>query len=631
MDLMKTAPLQELADALHLEETLHEYEGRDALSVTSEILTSRFPDRGAFEALLRNLRDAYGANVTFELSADVLLLFALDDDPDGLYRAIPTHTTLTFFLKVDKRLLLQQRGYAAESCAFLLFLFPEALHRALDVPLMELESELLADFETAAKIIILVAEREIELRGPHLEIIGGNAQSSTVVSPPPADIVRAARDLLKWVHYELTVLTPMHLEITLANAKKGDAIAEVAFAQWMLCSLLYLANHSRFDPDQKQWIATFVAERNSVPVDVDAAALLPGTDAARAIGRRTRWVYEGDKQVADRLTIAQNVIAHVLEDAETSMRAPELVRQAEEIAKRIEGGWKAFIGQKLDKYFGQIKQLEDTVDATSRAYDEQVQALTKALIDSMLAAVGVVIGSFIAAMFKSPFQKYVFWFGTGVYLVYLVAFPIGVGLSVTWIRFRAARAAFATRRKAFEERLTPAGVDEIVGKTVERRGDRVRMVVRADDLPLHRRHQRAAVCDRERPGAHPSVERGFPHDAHSVRHAREGRDADPRLRNEFRQGQADLRNRRQFRRRKHHANADGLRHRSGRLLGSRGRAEGRARRDGDAGHDDAAENATVTLRLGNRREPRRHVACFSRNIVTAALLARPSATPITRS
>lgn len=469
MDLMKTAPLQELADALHLQTALHLYEGRDALIVTSEIPTSGFPDRGPFEVLQRNLRDAYGANVTLELSAGPLQLFALDDDPDGLYRAILTHTTLTFFLKVDKRPLLQVRGYAAESCAFLLFLFPEALHRALDVPLMELESGLLADFETATKIIILVPEWEIELRGPHLEIVGGRAQGSTVVSPLPADVVSAARDLLKWVHYELTVLTPMHLEITSASAKKGDTIAEVSYAQWMLCSLLYLANHSRFDLDRKQWKATFAAERNSVPVDLDAAALNGGEAAARAIGRRTRWVYEGDKQVADRLTIAQNVIAHVLEDSETSVRTRELVRQAEEIAKRVEGGWKAFIGQKLDKYFGQIKQLEDTVDSTSRAYDEQVQALTKALIDSMLAAVGVVIGSFIAAMFKSPFQKYVFWFGTGVYLVYLVAFPIGVGLSVTWIRFRAARAAFATRRKAFEGRLTPEGVDEIVGKTVERR------------------------------------------------------------------------------------------------------------------------------------------------------------------
>jgi hypothetical protein len=192
------------------------------------------------------------------------------------------------------------------------------------------------------------------------------------------------------------------------------------------------------DSSTSTWLATFAADKYVAQLSLGSAAAarvaLKATGSSvgdgETIGTLARWVY-GEDRVADRLTVLQVVVANALEGERRRGEGDGAPGQADDIAKRVEAAWKAFIEQKLDKFFGQLKQLEETIEATSRAYHEQVQALTKTLIDSMLAAVAVVVGSFIAAMFKTPFQPYVFWFGAGVYLAYLLVFPILVGLSAS--------------------------------------------------------------------------------------------------------------------------------------------------------------------------------------------------------
>jgi hypothetical protein len=108
-----------------------------------------------------------------------------------------------------------------------------------------------------------------------------------------------------------------------------------------------------------------------------------------------------------------------------------------------------------------VKALEETVAATAKDYNEQVGVLAASVIASMLAAVGVILGSFLAALFKSPFEAYAFRFGTIVYTIYLLVFPMGVGLTATWQRFRKSKETFEARRRSFAQRLREDPVREI--------------------------------------------------------------------------------------------------------------------------------------------------------------------------
>jgi hypothetical protein len=77
--------------------------------------------------------------------------------------------------------------------------------------------------------------------------------------------------------------------------------------------------------------------------------------------------------------------------------------------------WKAFIENKVDAYMSQVQALEDYVASTVQAFTGQVSALIKSLSDTMLAAVGALLGSFIAALFKDKFDPTIFVIGMLIY------------------------------------------------------------------------------------------------------------------------------------------------------------------------------------------------------------------------
>src|SRR6266545_7067865 len=84
----------------------------------------------------------------------------------------------------------------------------------------------------------------------------------------------------------------------------------------------------------------------------------------------------------------------------------------------------------------------------------------------MLAAIAVGVGSFISAIFKSPFQPYIFVFGVLIYTLYLLAFPMIVGLTSAWQRFKDARNGFRKHQLEFTKRLSEDEVIDIVGTRV---------------------------------------------------------------------------------------------------------------------------------------------------------------------
>ena len=189
-------------------------------------------------------------------------------------------------------------------------------------------------------------------------------------------------------------------------------------------------------------------------------------EAAQTIGRLVNWVYSEERAVDNRLIVTQIVIAGSLQDNRPSNNLKELIRKASELHERVCLRWDSFIEEKLEKYFLQIKELEQTVEATTKSYNEQIESLTKTLTDNMLAAVGVLVGTFIAAIFTSPFKPSILSVGAGIYLAYLIIFPMRVGLTSAQERFAQSRATFLNRQADFVRRLSQAEVNDIVRNTV---------------------------------------------------------------------------------------------------------------------------------------------------------------------
>ncbi|PXF55056.1 MAG: hypothetical protein C4B59_17600 [Candidatus Methanogaster sp.] len=92
--------------------------------------------------------------------------------------------------------------------------------------------------------------------------------------------------------------------------------------------------------------------------------------------------------------------------------------------------------------------------------------MIKSLSDAMLAAVAVLLGSFIAALFKDEFNPTIFTIGMVAYAVYVLIFPLFYNMRHQWERYQVLLDNFEERQLRFEDRLYQEKVSTIVGTQV---------------------------------------------------------------------------------------------------------------------------------------------------------------------
>jgi hypothetical protein len=137
-----------------------------------------------------------------------------------------------------------------------------------------------------------------------------------------------------------------------------------------------------------------------------------------------------------------------------------------DLLEGVEWQWKAFIEGKVGEFLGGVQQVETVVSDTVGAFADHTAALAKGLTESILAAVAVLIGSFIAAAFSTPFNATLFRVGVLAYAGYVLLFPGAVGLISSTTNLRRGRAEFDARVKRLNEALYPDKVTNIVGTRV---------------------------------------------------------------------------------------------------------------------------------------------------------------------
>jgi hypothetical protein len=520
-------PLKGLAAVLGIDRgVLEACEHVDALVRHDE----RFPNdkvRLLSLNILQPLVRTYGAALTFNLYLGQLLVLKVDDQLsdaklDHFRQMIGDTPILTLDLKLDKTALLALWGVEpCKNAHVQLFLFPAALTRALSAPLQQLEQDLLREADGSHKIVILVPEHDIFLDGDYLAVIGRSEIARwrdylprTAPNLEQVRYVHSQAESLKWTSLDLKFLTPLQLSVSEPRDKRriprDDALALALYEKLIELSLVYTANQTKASKSDSEgpasapqatesdfpsprpdlatqadtWTATYTAEsyvaeiifgrKNALKEALaDLNIISYPWDLPVALAAMALWAYSGEQDRklgrADRIYVLQGVIAHKLQGSDPLLNYREIVRQAGHLKEEVEWGWAAFVEGKLNAYFSRVRDVEQVVDSMVKGFSEQVQALTKAVTDNMLAAVGVVVGSFIAAVVKDKFNPLIFQLGLIVYASYLFFFPGLIGLMSTWQRYRDSRDAFNKRKEEFGKRLFPDEVDKIVGTTVEKR------------------------------------------------------------------------------------------------------------------------------------------------------------------
>lgn len=434
------------------------------LSVYQE-LSTKFGDALTF-------RFSLGGSVVLDLSQPINQE-VLDRFQDQTRQAV----TLIIDFRVDKRALLESAfPDLAQSCKTFFFIYSETLERfIINSNLSQVETQLWGD-QPDQKIVIIVPEKPVFLNGSYLAVVGGEHLTSldtiipTNINDPliSKGVFERCENSVKWQTSFVRQITPLNLDFSiLAGAE--DPITRALLIHRINLVLLFTADRSIIR--NRTWVSIFISSQQSVEIKLVnreqniSENLICG---AQVLFDLFNWVYDTNWKVSDRIPLVQIGIVQALIASDPDTRYRLLIENSKSIYDGLQWHWKAFIEGKVEEYVRQILDLELFVSDTVRTFAEQISVISKNLNETMLAAVGVFIASFVAALFTSDFNPTVFRIGLLVYAGYILVFPMIISMLQHYDQFKIYKEDFELRRKRFEDRLYKDKVEQIVGKQIDK-------------------------------------------------------------------------------------------------------------------------------------------------------------------
>lgn len=434
--------------------------------------------------IISQLKREYGDAVrcVFRTSIDYQVLDINEEIDDKKLEEFRSETEGMPFLRLDFKLnkekLIADKLDNISNCNLFLFFFSNTLLKFLSCSLGELERSLwdLAS-ESSCKVILFVVNHEIWLNGKYIAILGGDqiGKWRNIATKPSQEDDEKTRNMydicqrnLHWQDQWLDYLTPLHLRIEEKFPYENDPITKVLLIHQVNLIILYTAYRTKGDRNNPILsIYSSTSQNVELTLKNPSEHQIENTVIANVdnLMKMLEWVYEL-KWSSDRLSFIQITVAQYLYAASPLTRYELLLYDAGSIFNQLKWNWQAFIDGKVDGYVSQVHALEDYVSNTVQRFAEQTASMIKSLSDTMLAAIGVSIGSFIVALFKDKFNQTIFTFSMLAYAVYVFIFPLLFNMIYQRKQYKMLCDNFNERKKRFEERLYSDNVDNIVGTQI---------------------------------------------------------------------------------------------------------------------------------------------------------------------
>jgi hypothetical protein len=319
--------------------------------------------------------------------------------------------------------------------------------------------------------MVLLPAHDVCLVGPFLSVHGGSHLGEVVSVAPVTggELERAAkinmecRSGVRWDRRFTSFLVPRCLRVD-GEIVPSDPVVRAVFTHWANLSVLFTADRVQYDCAANRMLATYATER--VRCEIELATQLgptsrPFCDAVPALGDIAEWAYD-EKWGSDRLRLVQISIARSLSYGDQPRPCVALIAQSLGIRDELEWQWKTFISDEIERFSEEERKLEEEVAKTAEAFDGEVADMIKSLSGTVLAALGVLIGSVIAAAFKGDFNATVFSLGILTYVAYVAIFPGAYNMIHHVLRFRTLCDRFSSCRRRFERVLASEVVEEVV-------------------------------------------------------------------------------------------------------------------------------------------------------------------------
>ena len=386
-------------------------------------------------------------------------------------------TQYTVEISVDKTALMARIATESVGRDRLLFLFGDSLVRILQMGMAGAAS--LWDDPARPQVIALLDVADLRVEGALLRVVGGSELTREAVTslPPGKDTARVSTcrdEHIAWTLNWADDITPAHFELSI-EVGADTPVARALASQSAKLTLAHVCDRVR---------TTGRADGSAITADLRSsshAASVPFDDSdvdqpidheqSAALAALIEWIYRESNRdahdwVFDRLQFAQISIARLLETARSIQSSePPLVafvRISTGLAKSLDHQWETYVEGKLDAYAEKVAQVEVEASTAVARYNERVASIVKSVTDTALAALGVIVGTFIAAAFNDPFNRELFEIGLVIYAAYVIIVPLLWGQAAHMFQFRQVQRVHEARLMQFRTVLDGVDANEVV-------------------------------------------------------------------------------------------------------------------------------------------------------------------------
>lgn len=322
-------------------------------------------------------------------------------------------------LSVDKRQIVRHLN-APERTNIVVFAFLSNLLRALAGQFEEVQEIFFPQVQ--CRSICLLLEGGEMVQGPYFSVVGPgelekefSRRQSAKVANRISKIWETRRDNVSWIDFE-TKLTPIHFMIS-SETDHGTRLSVTVGSAFYALSVLYMADSVR--RRENDYVATFSGLTQSQLL-VRGEADVPRLD----IGRTSRafiWAYSSE--ATDKLTFLRSVATSYLGDnPETNYSA--LGRSIDRIWETARANYAAFIKGFVTRHFEKLREVDEYTRETSNKVSQQISELSRNLVMTMLATVGVIIGGVVAYGLNRATTPKLLSAGLRIYGLYIGIVPL---------------------------------------------------------------------------------------------------------------------------------------------------------------------------------------------------------------
>lgn len=459
-------------------------EGRHRLHYT-------FPTAaGAVAAVPANIAvafaDAFGATAVVEFKIGHHVDFTLTEGVEATawdeFRSRAEGIAHRVQFIIEKLDLVQELAGGPLPAEVAVYLTTPAAEYALRRGLASIEQRVWE--HTDQRLLIVLLDADCDRTGDCITVLGRPDRdrlraAASEPSHSEEKLVRVTKlraRYVTWEHAWTRVFTPWHFRM---RGTADEPVGRIIDACFVRLAVLYTCDRARAQEVDGAGAPLIVADfrggAHVAAITINEAEEVPGATAERlsAVGDLVSWCYQFDAGedtpdwAADRLPFIQTKVAQALEGRDERERLAGFVATMPDLHAGVTWHWKAFIEGRISDHLDRISNLEDAIAETVDKHADRAAELVESMNKTMLASVGVLIGTFIASAFSSKFNEDLFAFGMYTYAAYVLLFPLFAGLLSNNIQMGHAKATFQSKRKRFNEILYKDKVDEIVGQRVQ--------------------------------------------------------------------------------------------------------------------------------------------------------------------